>query len=341
MAKKVRLIDSTLRDGSHAMAHQFTTEHVRDIVKALDNAGVDTLEISHGDGLGGSSFNYGFSKEPEMNLVKIAAETVQNSKLAVLLLPGIGTKDDLKEAADYGVKVARIATHCTEADIALQHIGMAKELGMEAIGFLMMAHMISPQELLFQARLMQSYGADCVYVTDSAGALTPEGFSERVGLLSEGLDVPVGVHAHNNLGSAVPNSMAAVEAGATYVDGCLAGLGAGAGNAPLEIIAAVFDREGIDTGTVDWFKLVDATDQTVRPIMPRPQTIDGPALTLGYAGVYSSFLLHAERAAKRFDVDAREILLECGRRKLVGGQEDTMIEIALELSKRDKAGVAN
>ena len=341
MAKKVRLIDSTLRDGSHAMAHQFTTEHVRDIVKALDNAGVDTLEISHGDGLGGSSFNYGFSKEPEMNLVKIAAETVQNSKLAVLLLPGIGAKDDLKEAADYGVKVARIATHCTEADIALQHIGMAKELGMEAIGFLMMAHMISPQELLFQARLMQSYGADCVYVTDSAGALTPEGFSERVGLLSEGLDVPVGVHAHNNLGSAVPNSMAAVEAGATYVDGCLAGLGAGAGNAPLEIIAAVFDREGIDTGTVDWFKLVDATDQTVRPIMPRPQTIDGPALTLGYAGVYSSFLLHAERAAKRFDVDAREILLECGRRKLVGGQEDTMIEIALELSKRDKAGVAN
>ncbi len=341
MAKKVRLIDSTLRDGSHAMAHQFTTEHVRDIVKALDNAGVDTLEVSHGDGLGGSSFNYGFSKEPEMDLLKIAAETVHNSKLAVLLLPGIGTKDDLKEAADYGVKVARIATHCTEADIALQHIGMAKELGMEAIGFLMMAHMISPQELLFQARLMQSYGADCVYVTDSAGALTPDGFTERVGLLSEGLDVPVGVHAHNNLGSAVPNSLAAVEAGATYVDGCLAGLGAGAGNAPLEIIAAVFDREGIDTGTVDWFKLVDATDQTVRPIMPRPQTIDGPALTLGYAGVYSSFLLHAERAAKRFDVDAREILLECGRRKLVGGQEDTMIEIALELSQRDKAGVAN
>ncbi len=341
MAKKVRLIDSTLRDGSHAMAHQFTGEMVRDIVKALDNAGVDTLEISHGDGLGGSSFNYGFSKEPEMNLLKIAAETVENSKLAVLLLPGIGTKDDLKEAADYGVKVARIATHCTEADIALQHIAAAKEMGMEAIGFLMMAHMISPQELLFQARLMQSYGADCVYVTDSAGALTPDGFSERVGLLSEGLDVPVGVHAHNNLGSAVPNSLAAVEAGATYVDGCCAGLGAGAGNAPLEIIAAVFDREGIDIGAVDWFKLVDATDQTVRPIMPRPQTIDGPALTLGYAGVYSSFLLHAERAAKRFNVDAREILLECGRRKLVGGQEDTMIEIAVELSKRDPAGVAN
>ncbi len=338
MDRKVRLIDSTLRDGSHAMAHQFTGEQVRAIVKALDTAGIDTLEISHGDGLGGSSFNYGFSKEPEMNLLKIAAETVTKSKLAVLLLPGIGTRDHLKEAREYGVSVARIATHCTEADISLQHIGYAKELGMEAIGFLMMSHMISPQELLFQARLMQSYGADCVYVTDSAGALTPDGFRERVRLLREGLDVPIGVHAHNNLGSAVANSLAAVDEGATIVDGCCAGLGAGAGNAPLEIIAAVFAREGIDIGSVDWYKLVDATDQTVRPIMPRPQIIDGPALTLGYAGVYSSFLLHAERAAKRFGVDTRDILLECGRRKLVGGQEDTMIEIAQELSLAAKAG---
>jgi 4-hydroxy 2-oxovalerate aldolase len=338
MERKVRLIDSTLRDGSHAMAHQFTSEQVRDIVRALDNAGIDTLEISHGDGLGGSSFNYGFSKEPEMNLLKIAAETVTKSKLAVLLLPGIGTREHLKEARDYGVTVARIATHCTEADISLQHIGYAKELGMEAIGFLMMSHMISPQELLFQARLMQSYGADVVYVTDSAGALTPDGFRERVRLLREGLDIEVGVHAHNNLGSAVANSLAAVDEGATVVDGCCAGLGAGAGNAPLEIIAAVFAREGIDIGSVDWYKLVDATDQTVRPIMPRPQTIDGPALTLGYAGVYSSFLLHAERAAKRFGVDTRDILLECGARKLVGGQEDTMIEIAQELSLRAKAG---
>lgn len=320
------------------MAHQFTSEQVRAIVKALDEAGIDTLEISHGDGLGGSSFNYGFSKEPEMNLLKIAAETVTKSKLAVLLLPGIGTREHLKEAREHGVSVARIATHCTEADISLQHIGYAKELGMEAIGFLMMSHMISPQELLFQARLMQNYGADCVYVTDSAGALTPDGFRERVRLLREGLDVPIGVHAHNNLGSAVANSLAAVDEGATVVDGCCAGLGAGAGNAPLEIIAAVFAREGIDIGTVDWYKLVDATDQTVRPIMPRPQTIDGPALTLGYAGVYSSFLLHAERAAKRFGVDPRDILLECGKRKLVGGQEDTMIEIAQELSLQAKAG---
>jgi 4-hydroxy 2-oxovalerate aldolase len=337
MAKNVRLIDSTLRDGSHAMAHQFTSEMVRNIVKALDEAGIGTIEISHGDGLGGSSFNYGFSKEPEMDLIKVAAETVTNSDLAILLLPGIGTREELKVAANYGVKCARIATHCTEADISQQHIGLAKEMGMEVIGFLMMAHMIPPEELLVQARLMESYGADCVYVTDSAGALTPDGFRARIRALVEGLDVPVGVHAHNNLSSAVPNSLAAVEEGATVVDGCCAGLGAGAGNAPLEIIAAVFDREGYDIGGVDWFKLVDATETAVRPIMPRPQTIDGPALTLGYAGVYSSFLLHAERAAKRFDVDPREILLECGRRKLVGGQEDTLIEIAYQLGKEKQA----
>jgi 4-hydroxy 2-oxovalerate aldolase len=314
---------------------------VRDIVKALDEAGVGTIEISHGDGLGGSSFNYGFSKEPELDLIKVAAETVSKSQLAVLLLPGIGTREDLKAAANYGVKVARIATHCTEADIAQQHIGLAKEMGMEAIGFLMMAHMISAEDLLKQARLMESYGADCVYVTDSAGALTPDGFRSRVRALHEGLGIPVGVHAHNNLASAVANSLAAAEEGATFIDGCCAGLGAGAGNAPLEIIAAVFSREGWDIGGVDWMKLVDATDQTVRPIMPRPQIIDGPALTLGYAGVYSSFMLHAERAAKRFDVDPRELLLECGKRKLVGGQEDTIIEIAIEMSKRKQAAQTN
>lgn len=333
MAQSVRLIDSTLRDGSHAMSHQFTSEMVRDIVKKLDEAGIGTIEISHGDGLGGSSFNYGFSKEPELDLIKVAAETVHNADLAVLLLPGIGTREDLKQAANYGVKVARIATHCTEADISQQHIGLAKQMGMEAIGFLMMAHMVTPEELLVQARLMESYGADCVYVTDSAGALTPDGFRARVRALVEGLDVPVGVHAHNNLASAVPNSIAAVQEGAAVVDGCCAGLGAGAGNAPLEIIAAVLDRDGYDIGSVDWFKLVDATETAVRPIMPRPQTIDGPALTLGYAGVYSSFMLHAERAAKRFEVDPREILLECGRRKLVGGQEDVIMEIAYQMAQ--------
>ncbi len=330
--KAIRLIDSTLRDGSHAMAHQFTSAEVRAIVAGLDAAHVDTIEVSHGDGLGGSSFNYGFSKEPEMDLLRAARETSRNAKLAALLLPGIGTREHLKAAHDLGVTVARVATHCTEADISEQHIGLAKGLGMEAIGFLMMAHMLSPAELAEQAKLMERYGADCVYVTDSAGALTPQGFAERVTALRDALGIAVGVHAHNNLGLSVANSLAAVEAGATYVDGCCGGLGAGAGNAPLEVLAAVFDLEGYETG-VDWFKLMDTTDDIVRPIMQRPQVIDGPSLVLGYAGVYSSFLLHAYRAGERFGVDPRAILLELGKRKVVGGQEDTIIEVAAELSR--------
>jgi 4-hydroxy 2-oxovalerate aldolase len=331
--KQIRLIDSTLRDGSHAMAHQFTSEMVRDVAAGLDAAGIGTIEISHGDGLGGSSINYGFSAEPELDWLRSARKVVKHAQLAVLLLPGIGTREDLKAAHDIGASVARIATHCTEADIAEQHIGLAKELGMEAIGFLMMAHMIPPEELARQAKLMESYGADCVYVTDSAGALRPNGFRDRVRALKETLKIPVGVHAHNNLGLAIGNSLAAAEAGATYVDGCCGGLGAGAGNAPLEVLAAAFDREGYDTG-LDLFKLTDVTDGTVRAFMRRPQIIDGPSLILGYAGVYSSFLLHAYRAGERFGVDPREILLELGKRKVVGGQEDTIIEVAAELSHR-------
>jgi 4-hydroxy 2-oxovalerate aldolase len=233
--------------------------------------------------------------------------------------------------------MARIATHCTEADIALQHIEYSKSLGLETIGFLMMSHMTSPQELAFQAKLMERYGADCVYVTDSAGALLTDDYRARVEALKEAIDIPVGIHAHNNLGCAVANSLVGVQAGATYVDGCCAGLGAGAGNAPLEALAAAFLRAGIDIGGVDLFKLVEAVETAVRPVMARPTILDGASLMLGYAGVYSSFLLHAERAAKRFNVDVRAILLECGERKLVGGQEDTMIEIAQELSMNARA----
>jgi 4-hydroxy 2-oxovalerate aldolase len=330
--KFIRLIDSTLRDGSHAVAHQFTSQQIRDVASALDETGVTTLEVSHGDGLGGSSFNYGFAAEPEENWLNAARDSLKNARLAVLLLPGIGTQEHLKMAADLGASVARIATHCTEADIAQQHIGLAKEMGMEVIGFLMLAHMIPPSELAKQARLMESYGADCVYVTDSAGALTPKGYRERVRALRDSIGVAVGVHAHNNLSLAVANSLAAVEEGATYVDGCCGGLGAGAGNAPLEVVAAVLELEGYDTG-VDLFKLMDVTDRVVRPLMQRPQIIDGAGLTLGYAGVYSSFLLHAQRAAERFDLDPRAILVELGRRKTVGGQEDTIIEVAAELAK--------
>jgi len=333
----VRLIDSTLRDGSHAMAHQFTSGQIRDVASALDGTGITTLEVSHGDGLGGSSINYGFSAEPEEDWIRAASEVLKKASLAVLLLPGIGTQEHLKMARNLGASVARIATHCTEADIAHQHIELAKEMGMEVIGFLMLAHMISPGELAQQAKLMESYGADCVYVTDSAGALTPNHYRERVRALKESIGIAVGVHAHNNLGMAVANSLAAVEEGATFADGCCGGLGAGAGNAPLEVLAAVFELEGYATG-VDVFKLMDVTDQVVRPLMPRPQVLDGVGLTLGYAGVYSSFLLHAQRAAVRFGLDPRAILVELGKRKVVGGQEDTIIEVAAELSKQAKAG---
>jgi len=332
-----RLTDTTLRDGSHAVSHRFTAEQVRTVARALDRAGVPVIEVSHGDGLGGSSFNYGFSATDERELLAAAAGEISTAKLAVLLLPGIGVAEDLKIVRDLGASVARIATHCTEADISPQHIGMAKDLGMEAVGFLMMAHMIDPQALARQARIMEEAGADCVYVTDSAGAMTVPDARARVAALREALSCEVGFHAHNNLSLAVANSLAAVEEGATQIDGCLCGLGAGAGNCPSEILVAVCDKLGIPTG-VDPLAMMDAAEEVVRPLMPRPQVIDRAGLLLGYAGVYSSFLLHAERAAERFGVDAKDILIELGRRKVVGGQEDMIVDVAVELSRRGAPG---
>jgi 4-hydroxy 2-oxovalerate aldolase len=330
-----RLTDSTLRDGSHALAHRFTPEQAGAIAGALDRAGVPVIEVSHGDGLGGSSFQYGFSARDERDLIRAAAEAVVDARLAVLLLPGIGVADDLRVVRELGVSVARIATHCTEADISTQHIATAKALGMEAVGFLMMAHMIEPPELLAQARLMESYGADCVYVVDSAGAMTTDDIRLRVRALKDGLrpGTQVGVHAHNNLSLAVANSIGALEEGVDQVDGCSRGLGAGAGNCPTEILVAVSQKLGYRTG-VDPLRIMDVAEDVVRPIMPREQIINRTALTLGYAGVYGSFLLHAERAAERFGVDAREILMELGRRRVVGGQEDMIVDVALELANR-------
>ena len=328
-----RLIDSTLRDGSHAMSHQYQTEDVIKIVKGLDDAGVQVIEIAHGDGLGGSSFNYGFSAVPEMELIGRAVDTAQNAKIAVLMLPGIGLVDDLHQVKDLGVGMARIAVHCTEADITEQHIKAAKKLGLETIGFMMLAHMNTPEGLVEQAKLLQSYGADAIYFADSAGAMTTDDVRRRVAALVKEIEVPIGVHAHNNLSMAVANSIAAYEEGAKNLDGTSAGLGAGAGNCPTEILAAVSTKYGIETG-VDPLKIMDVAEELVRPIMPRQQVIDRAGLLLGYAGVYGSFLLHAERAADRYDVPVAEILLELGDRKVVGGQEDMIIDVALELAKK-------
>jgi 4-hydroxy 2-oxovalerate aldolase len=305
-------------------------------VGALDVAGVPVIEVSHGDGLGGSSIQYGFSLEPQENLLAAAQGAIKNAKLAVLLIPGIGTAEDLEMAHSYGVSMARICTHVTEADICQQHIEMAKKLGMEAIGFLMMAHMVAPDELCEQGRKMESYGADCVYVVDSAGAMTPYDMRARISALREAISIDIGVHAHNNLSFSVANSLVAMEEGATNIDGCTCGLGGGAGNTQTEVLVAVLDKLGVDTG-IDTFKIMDVGEDVVRPIMDRPQIIDRAGLTLGYAGVYSSFLLHAYRAAEKFDVDVRDILLECGRRKTVGGQEDMLVDIAWELNQKKLA----
>lgn len=328
--KAPRVTDTTLRDGSHAMKHQFTREQVQRIVQALDAAGVPVIEVTHGDGLAGSSIQYGFSGTWEMELIETARQAASRAKIAALLIPGIGTRKELREAAERGVQVVRIATHCTEADISEQHFGLAKELGLETVGFLMMAHMRPPEFLAEQAALMESYGADCVYIVDSAGAMLPDDARARVRALKERLSVQVGFHAHNNLGLAIGNTLAAIEAGADQVDGCLRGLGAGAGNAPTELIAAVLDRLGINPG-LDVFALMDAAEYIVAPIMPYQPIPDRDAITIGYAGVYSTFLLHARHIAEEFGLDPRELLVELGRRQAVAGQEDWILDVAVDL----------
>ena len=329
----VTLVDSTLRDGSHAKRHQISVDQAVAVAAALDSAGVDVIEVSHGDGLGGASFNYGFALTDEFELIEAAVGAVGDARIAVLLLPGIGVKDDLARARDIGASVARIATHSTEADISPSHLALARELGFETVGFLMMAHMNTPEGLLEQARIMEEAGAQTVYVTDSAGALTPDEVRARVEAMRGGLETgtAVGFHGHENLSLAVANSLAAVQSGATWIDGCTCGMGAGAGNAPTEVLTAVFEKVGIEA-RARTFEMLDVADDVVRPIMDRPQIVDRASLLLGYAGVYSSFLLHAERAAERFHVSTKDILVEVGKRKAVGGQEDLIIDIAAELS---------
>ncbi|HEV8344207.1 MAG TPA: 4-hydroxy-2-oxovalerate aldolase [Candidatus Binatia bacterium] len=331
----IHILDSTLRDGSHALSHQLTAEQVGRVAKGLDEAGVEMIEVSHGDGLGGSTITYGFSKQSELDLLGAASSEIKRGKLAVLLLPGIGTKKDLEIAADRGAKVAQIATHVTEADISEQHIGVAKKLGMEVIGMLMLSHMGSAEKIAEQGKLMESYGADVVQVTDSAGALIPQTVRERVRALRHAIKVGVAFHGHNNLSLAVANSVAAIEEGARWIDACTCGLGAGSGNTPTEVLVAVLDKMGYATG-IDLWKIMDVAEEVVRPLMHKPVRIGKASLTMGYAGVYSSFLLHADKAAQQFDVDARDILVEIGKRKAVGGQEDMIVEIAMRLAEEKK-----
>jgi 4-hydroxy 2-oxovalerate aldolase len=331
-AARPRITDTSLRDGSHAMGHQFTKEQVHAVAGALDEAGVPVIEVAHGDGLAGASIQYGFSKTPEMDLIAEAKSACELARIAALLIPGIGTVNELKDAVERGVEVLRIATQCTEADISEEHFEIAQDMGLEAIGFLMMSHMRPPEILTEQGRLMESYGADCVYIVDSAGAMLPEDAAARVAALKENLSCQVGYHAHNNLGVAIGNSLAAVEAGADQIDGCLRGLGAGAGNAPTELLAAVLDKQGIDTG-LDLYKLMDAAEFVIAPMMPFQPIPDRDAIAIGYAGVYSTFLLHARRAGERYGIDSREILSELGRRQAVAGQEDWILDVALELAR--------
>ena len=329
----IRVTDTSLRDGSHAKRHQFTEEHVRSIVGALDDAGMPVIEVTHGDGLGGSSYNYGFSKTDERVLMKAAVETARRARIAALMLPGLGTMDDIKACADLGVAIVRVATHCTEADISIQHFGLAREIGLETVGFLMMAHSQPPEALATQARIMADAGCQCVYVVDSAGAMVLEEASDRVAALVAELggDAQVGFHGHENLGLSVANSVLAVRAGAAQIDGSTRAFGAGAGNTPLECFAAVAERLGIATG-LDVLKMIDVAEDVVRPVMDGECVKDRLAVIMGYAGVYSSFLKHANRAAERYDVSGADILLECGRQNLVGGQEDQIIQIAAALA---------
>ena len=325
-----------MRDGSHAVSHSYTEDQVRAIAGGLDDAGVGYIELTHGDGLNGSSYNYGFSKVNELDLLRAARPVVKNAKLGILMLPGVGTIDDLEVCMETGIDAVRVATHCTEADVAIQHIKFAKSKGLFTVGFLMMVHMISAEELLEQAKIFDDLGVDYVNLADSSGHMLPHEVSEKVSTLVNGLSCPVGYHAHNNLALAMGNTLAAIEAGASYVDVTCRGLGAGAGNCQGEVLASVLDLMGYETG-IDIYKLQDVAQDIVEPLMQRPQTINTSSLMLGYAGVYSSFLLHAYRAADRFGLNARDILAELGRRKMVGGQEDMIVDVAYEMSQnKDK-----
>jgi len=332
--KKVVLHDMSLRDGMHAKRHQISLDQMVNIATGLDDAGMPLIEVTHGDGLGGTSVNYGFPAHSDEEYLSAVIPKMKNAKVSALLLPGIGTVDHLRMAKDLGVNTIRVATHCTEADVSEQHIGLAAKLEMDTVGFLMMAHMATPAQVLQQARLMESYGANCIYCTDSAGYMLPDEVTKKIGLLRAELNpgTEIGFHGHHNMGMAIANSLAAIDAGAVRIDGSVAGLGAGAGNTPLEVLVAVLDRMQANHG-IDLYKIMDVAEDLVVPMMDHPIRLDRDALTLGYAGVYSSFLLFAKRAEAKYGIQARDLLVELGRRGTVGGQEDMIEDLALTMAK--------
>ena len=332
--KRIKLHDMSLRDGMHAKQHQISLDEMIKVASSLDEAGMPLIEVTHGDGLGGASVNYGFPAHSDEEYLNAVVPKMKNAKISALLLPGIGTVDHLKMAHGCGVSTIRVATHCTEADVSQQHIGMAREIGMDTVGFLMMAHMVTAEHLLEQAKLMESYGANCIYCTDSAGYMLPDEVAEKISILRAELkiDTEIGFHGHHNLGMGIANSLAAIDAGAARIDGSVAGLGAGAGNTPLEVFVAVLHRMGVEDG-IDLYKIMDVAEDIVVPMMDQPIRLDRDALTLGYAGVYSSFLLFAKRAEAKYGVQARDILVELGRRGTVGGQEDMIEDLALTMSR--------
>lgn len=332
--RKVTIHDMCLRDGMHPKRHLITLDEMITVAKAMDDAGMPMIEVTHGDGLGGRSVNYGFPAHSDEEYLRGVCGVVKNTKVSALLLPGIGTVEHLKMAADCGIHTIRVATHCTEADVSEQHIGMATEMGLDTVGFLMMAHMIEPEELVTQLKLMESYGANCVYITDSAGYMLPDDVTSRIALARKELqpETELGFHGHHNLSMGCWNSVAAIEAGANRIDGSIAGLGAGAGNTPLEVLLAILDRMGVETG-IDLFKAMDIAEDLIVPMMDSLVRVDRDSLTLGYAGVYSSFLLFAKRAAAKYDLSSRDILMELGRRRTVGGQEDMIEDLALDMAR--------
>lgn len=331
----IKLIDTTLRDGSHAVNHQYTPEQVRNICAGLEKAGVYCAEVGHGAGVGGSVLQYGLAKHSDKEILTAAAEVLKNTKLGVLLVPGLGTMEDLKAAKEYGANLVRVAVHCTEIDVGEQHIKLGKELGMEVAAFFMMTHMTTPEKLAEQAKMAESYGADLIYVADSSGAQTPYDIEARVREIRKNVKIPIGVHCHNNLGLAVGNSLAAIDAGAEFIDGTLEGLGAGSGNTPIQAISAVLSKMGINTNT-DYYSLIEAGEKYVRPLVKHSLEVTNESIILGHTGIYSSFYLHVLEAAKLYGVAPKDVFAELGKRKVVGGQEDMILDVVLELSKKEE-----